>query len=105
MTIADSGSLRTTRWKQHKAGDHSLCRNCAEKRFLQSVPVEGRFLEPSDALRDLARRLEAAHVAAPDDAAVARELRMTLQVLMGAGSGRGNGDGNLAELFEAFGSA
>ena len=45
--------------------------------------ADGTGLDPAAALLRLARRLEAAHEAEPGNANLARELRVTLQVLAG----------------------
>jgi hypothetical protein len=83
--MADSGSLRTRRWKLHKAGDHSLCKHPAEARITLARPPEpDDGLDPHAELVALARRLAAAHEAAPDRADVARELRATLQAVADA---------------------
>jgi hypothetical protein len=59
-------------------------------------------LDPQDALERLAARLEAAHVQAPGDAALARVLKDTLVALRGAG---GTVDSELAEFDAAFSAA
>jgi hypothetical protein len=82
--MADSGSLRTKRWQLHKAGDHSLCRRGCVKppaETLAVVPDPGAPVDVRESLAALARRLEAAHVADPANAVVARELRATLLAL------------------------
>jgi hypothetical protein len=100
--LADSGALRTQRYKRHKAGDHSLCRRCdgpAPPRLLsRAVSVS----DPIGELRRLAGRLRDAHEADPGNALIARELRMTLQALTG---GRGDGDAELESLFAELGAS
>ena len=94
--MADSDSLRTRRHRRHKRGDHSLCVRCDAVRA--AIPVqEGRIrapravLPPDDApeghvdalaaLERQARRLEQACEEDPGNAALERELRITLQAL------------------------
>jgi hypothetical protein len=79
--VADSGSLRTIRWKRHKAGDHSLCRRCAAVRGEVPPPQPAADLDPAAEMAALAARLVAAHTADPANAILARELRMTLQAV------------------------
>src|SRR6266702_3272008 len=93
--MADPNAVRSRRKRLHAAGDHSMCRHGARGR-LAAVPAPGDM--PVDArasLEALARRLEAAHVADPADAAVARELRATLLALP---AGADPDDDPLAEL-------
>jgi hypothetical protein len=91
--MADSGALRARRARAHKAGDHHLCKgSCAKAQAVAVIPVDftpvqGGNVDVRASLAALARRLEAAHEAEPDNAAVARELRATLLTL-GAGPGR-----------------
>lgn len=97
--MADSGALRVRRARAHKAGDHSLCKRCAAIRKTEvpgdAAPVD----DPMAEMRLLAGRVAKAHVRNPDNALLARELRMTLQALMGPGETL---DGELAEMFAAF---
>jgi hypothetical protein len=79
--MADSGVLRARRHRAHKAGDHSLCRRDCLKPAAVSLavpPAPAGDLDVQESLAALARRLEAAHVADPANAVVARELRATL---------------------------
>jgi hypothetical protein len=62
-----------------------------------AVPVR----DPEPALRLLAGQLAAAYGIDPGNALLARELRMTLQALMG----REGHDGDLAGLFAELGAA
>lgn len=80
--MADSAALRNRRLRAHKAGDHSLCRRCDGRSPVVALPVAGDTgIDPRASLEALARRLEAAHVASPGDAGIARELRVTLLAL------------------------
>ncbi len=80
--MADSEAVRSRRKRLHARGDHSMCRQCAAMRgdraarALRAAPVAEA--SPGERLDALARRLEAAHMAEPANAMVARELRMTL---------------------------
>jgi hypothetical protein len=78
--------------RAHKAGDHSLCRpGCGKNRRVAAAPVSlaavrggsAGNLDPRRAMTGLALRLEAAHEADPSNAAIARELRVTLLALGG----------------------
>jgi len=87
--MADNGALRVRRHRLHAAGDHSLCRRCkaltaAPPAPADDVPVvpQAEVKDAETGLRQLAARLTTAHEADPANAMVARELRMTLQVLM-----------------------
>jgi hypothetical protein len=102
VTIADSAALRTRRARAHKAGDHSLCKRCPEVRIdpqEQEVPADD-----AGKLRWLAAALAQAYKAEPGNALLARELRMTLQALMG-GRSAGSQDAELEELFAELGGA
>jgi hypothetical protein len=81
--MADSAALRSRRSRAHAAGDHYLCRaGCAARSGAVAVPAYGDAAAgPRAALERLAARLEAASVADPGNALVARELRMTLVAL------------------------
>jgi hypothetical protein len=101
--MADSGALRTERYKRHKAGDHSVCRRGCGGRvipvaFPPSAAGDDAGVEPRAALERLARRLEAAHAEDPANALVARELRMTLQALAAGGSVQDDAAAFLAEF-------
>jgi hypothetical protein len=104
--LADSGALRTQRWKQHKAGDHSLCRRCGGSKLAaegqDGPPPPAPVTDPIGELRRLAGRLRSAHEADPGNALIARELRMTLQALTG---GRSDGDSELESLFAELGAS
>ena len=94
--MADSGALRVRRAKAHKAGDHSLCVRCAAVRPVTADP-EG-VADAEAELRQLAGLLAVAYRAQPENALLARELRMTLQALLPAAGGQ-TLDGELNELF------
>lgn len=88
--MADSQALRSRRARQHKSGDHSLCkRGCQQRsgelreeiRALPPVSVDSGGFDPDAELRQLADQLAAAYSADPGNALLARELRMTLQSL------------------------
>lgn len=100
--MADSGALRVRRTRAHKAGDHSLCRNCAALK-LAAAPVDVAPVEdPLAEMRRLAGRVVAAHEKDPGNANLAREARMTLQALMAPGEAV---DGELAEFLAGFSQA
>jgi hypothetical protein len=89
--MADSGAARNRRYRKHRAGDHSLCRHDARSgsqgvaaALLASPDGDSAEIDARVALVALARRLEAAHVAAPDAWQLARELRACLLVLLPA---------------------
>jgi hypothetical protein len=98
--MADSNALRQRRKRAHAAGDHSLCRRCDGRVRLAVVPAGGAVLvDARVALERLAARLEAAHVADPADAAVARVLKDTLLALGGLSGPPDDGDDDpLADL-------
>jgi hypothetical protein len=92
--MADSGSLRVRRHRQHKAGNHALCRpGCGGKTQGRRTSAEirqdsvdsGEILEPQAAMADLAKQLRAACEANPGDAVLAREYRLTLMELAKGG--------------------
>ena len=93
--MADSGSVRVKRHRLHKAGNHSMCkRACAQSQQVPRAPVEIRQLpaapgefDPVARMRDLAEQLRRASAAAPDDAVLAREYRLTLVELAKGGDG------------------
>jgi hypothetical protein len=114
--MADSDALRSRRKRQHATGDHSLCRRCSARRAqlagltaawdAAAVPVAtvspvSDTVQPRAMMEGLALRLEEAHKADPADAAVARELRATLQVLGAAGGGDDELSGFLGEFRDA----
>jgi hypothetical protein len=80
--MADTDSVRSRRWRQHRQGDHSLCRHGKTAAPVASVPgaVAGD-LDPVGEMRTLAGQLAAACAADPGNAAIARELRLTLLAL------------------------
>ena len=109
--MADSDALRTRRRRMHAAGDHALCRRCS------AVKEPGEAFGPGplspqaaqaaadaeEELQRLAARLTAVHEADPANSLVARELRMTLQVLLeaqkrGARPGKADGIGTAAAV-------
>lgn len=82
--MADSAALRQRRSRAHLAGDHFLCRHGppAARDGVTAPPAEdGGPVDPRAALERLAARLEAASIADPGNALVARELRATLLAL------------------------
>jgi hypothetical protein len=91
--VADSGALRARRHRQHRSGDHSLCRkNCAGVQrgagdLRRVSPASERFtgVDPETELEQLARRLAEDYEADRGNALLARELRMTLQSLKPGG--------------------
>lgn len=97
--MADGDALRSRRKRAHAAGDHSLCVRCAVLRA--EVPAPNGVTPVADAeaeLRQLAGTLAVAYRAQPDNALLARELRMTLQALLPAAGGQ-TLDGELEDLF------
>jgi hypothetical protein len=109
--MADSDALRTRRKRMHAAGDHSLCRRCAAVKapggVLGPVPLSpeaaAAIADAETELRGLAERLKATNEADPANSLIARELRMTLQVLLesekrGARPGKADGIGTAAAV-------
>jgi hypothetical protein len=98
VIVADPGSLRTRRWQLHKAGDHSLCRQCAVVRGAvrpgDAVPVA----DPVGELRLLSGALMGAYLADRGNAVLAREARMTLVALIEAADAKPRDD-ELTRLF------
>ena len=93
--MADPASLRVRRARHHKAGDHSLCKRCAAVRG--ELPAGEPVTDPKAEMRQLAGSLALAYRADTGNALLARELRMTLQALIGGG---GNpADDELDDLF------
>lgn len=97
--MADDGATRTRRWKAHKSGDHSMCRRCDPREPMDCPSGSndpngtpngggsaGPCMDPAGALARLAGRLEAAHMANPGNALLARELRATLLAMPTSGS-------------------
>jgi hypothetical protein len=79
--VADSNALRSRRKRQHAQGDHSLCtRRCrAERLKIAELPAgSGETLDAAAGMQDLAAQLAAAYASDPGNAALARELRLTL---------------------------
>jgi hypothetical protein len=104
--MADSGAVRTRRWKAHKQGDHHLCTNCDALRAPVTVPASGDTaggpVDAQAALERQARRLEAACEEQPGNAALEKTLTATLMVLRGAGE---DVDRELAAFDAEFGAA
>jgi hypothetical protein len=101
--MPDSDAVRSRRKRLHAAGDHSQCgRRCDARVIPVAFPSSGAPGEhapgPRAALERLAQRLEGAHAADPADAAVARELRMTLQALGAGESAQDDAAAFLAEF-------
>lgn len=90
------------RSRAHKAGDHSLCRSACAAALKLAAPLPAAVPadDPQAELQALAGRLAAAHKADPGNANLARELRMTLQALMGK-----TADGELAAFLAGFSQA
>jgi hypothetical protein len=84
--VADSPALRAKRHRRHATGDHSLCKHpaAAARITLARPPEPDADFDTHAEMVALARRLTAAHEAAPDRADVARELRATLQAVADA---------------------
>ncbi len=103
--MADSAAVRSRRYRLHKAGDHSACRHklAVCDAAAAAAAAEGG-VDPAAELEGLARRLAAAHVADPGNAALARELRITLQALAAALPDGAADDDPLAELRDLAGS-
>jgi hypothetical protein len=90
------------RSRAHKAGDHSLCRTgCAALKLAAPLPDVTPAQDPRAELQALAGLLAQAYKADPGNASLARELRMTLQALMGGKPG----DGELAAFLAGFSNA
>jgi len=99
--LADPGSLRTRRYRMHRAGDHSLCVACVVLRAApETVSGAEPVADPVAGLRLLAGQLTQAYRADPGNALLARELRMTLQALIPQKAG--NSDDDLEDLFAEF---
>lgn len=100
--MADDEALRSRRKRAHAAGDHSLCKRCAAVRIAlggQEIPADDRAK-----LRWLAGTLAGAYKADPGNALLARELRMTLQALLGGGDANDR-DRDIEGLFADLSSA
>jgi hypothetical protein len=98
--MADSDAVRSRHYRLHRAGNHSLCRDCAHRPPLQAAPEgEAPEVDPAAGMARLAVTLAAAYEASPGDAMLARELRMTLQAL---GPAEKAVDGELADLLGAL---
>jgi hypothetical protein len=102
VILADSGALRVRRSRAHKAGDHSLCRNCAALKLAAPVvaAVPGEVTDARAELRQLAARMAEAHRADPGNAILGAELRKTLLELMP--KGKQDADADLTGLFGAL---
>lgn len=99
--MADSEAVRSRRKRAHAAGDHSLCRSGCAALKLAAPPADVPPTEdPKAEMRLLAAQLAQAYRADPGNANLARELRMTLQALMGK-----TADGELAEFLAGFSGA
>jgi hypothetical protein len=90
--MADSEAVRSRRKRLHAQGDHSMCsprRECAKPKLAAVVqmPAVGDDFDPVVQMRELAGRLVAAHTQDPANAALARELRVTLLALPSAPEG------------------
>jgi hypothetical protein len=97
--MADSAAVRSRRYRWHKAGDHSLCRHELAVCDVETpAPAVESALDPGAELERLARRLTVAHQQDPGNAALARELRITLQALAAAEPDGAGDDDPLAEL-------
>ena len=97
--MADSDALRMRRSRRHKAGDHSLCRNCAALKLAAPVP-SGEVTDAKAELRQLAYRMAEAHRSDPGNAILGAELRKTLLELMPKANG--TADADLTGLFGAL---
>ena len=100
--MADSDAVRSRRYRLHRAGNHSLCRDCGHRPPLQAAGgdvQEVPEVDPAAGMARLAATLAEAYEASPGDAMLARELRMTLQALAPAEKAV---DGELAELLGAL---
>jgi hypothetical protein len=105
--LADDNAVRQRRKRLHAAGDHSMCRRCAAVAggapasiVALPAPEPGAALDAVAEMRRLALRLVAAHEGDPQNAVLARELRMTLRELMPNGAGAADAD--LTGLFAAL---
>jgi hypothetical protein len=97
--MADSAAVRSRRYRLHKQGDHGLCRHkLAVCDVEPPAPAVESALDPAAELEGLARRLTVAHQQDPGNAALARELRITLQALAAAEPDGPDDDDPLAEL-------
>lgn len=97
--MADSEALRARRSRRHRAGDHSLCRNCATVK-LAAPAAPGEVTDALAELRQLAYRMAEAHRQDPSNAILGAELRKTLLEL--TPKGKQNGDADLTGLFGAL---
>lgn len=110
-SVPDSEAVRSRRKRLHAAGDHSLCRRCpAAGGHAAAAPPDVRpvrqlaasqHFDPELEMRRLGARLARAHEAEPANALLAKELRQTLQALIGPGAAEGQ-DSELAGLFAEF---
>jgi len=103
VILADSGALRVRRSRAHKAGDHSLCRNCAALKLAAPViaaPAAGEVTDATAEMRQLAYRMAEAHRNDPGNAILGAELRKTLLELMP--KAKQDADADLTGLFGAL---
>jgi hypothetical protein len=100
--MVDSDALRSRRKRAHTAGDHHLCRHWPVPTAVSRLPAPdpSNDLDPAAEMRLLAGRLSAAYTADPGNAALARELRVTLLAV--GGQGMQGADPVLAGLLETF---
>jgi hypothetical protein len=101
--MADSGAVRTRRWKLHRAGNHSECRDCDALRGarpgLAPTAVPEGAVDAQASLEAQARRLEAACEREQGNAALEKELRATLLALRApAGTAEDDADAFLREF-------
>jgi hypothetical protein len=84
-TMVDSTALRSRRYRAHRQGDHHLCKHFSEQRGWSDAssvpPADVSDFDPAEAMAQLAGRLRDAYRQDPGNAALARELRMTLQAM------------------------
>jgi hypothetical protein len=84
--MPDSDAVRSRRKRLHATGDCSLCRHVSRGGAQAALSVAAEAdpcADPAGELAALAGRLAAAHRADPGNGVLARELRQTLQALMG----------------------
>jgi hypothetical protein len=79
--MADSVALRSRRYRAHRAGSHHLCRHHAPLPVPYTAPLPDDEFDAAAELALLAGRLRDAYAAEPGNAALARELRVTLQAM------------------------
>jgi hypothetical protein len=97
--MPDSDAIRSRRKRAHASGDHHLCKHWPQAAPVSQLPAgDPGELDPAAELAALAGRLSAAYAADTGNAALARELRMTLLAMQS----RGGADPELAEFFRGF---